>query len=293
MLKKLLIACTCVCLTAGALMAQEDAAAARKTLQTYEKGVITLSAVLKFELKAAGASMPNLERKTACLAAIIDTDGLAVTALRNINPRGQAQAQGRRIELESHVQEVKYRLADGTELPARVVLKDEDLDLAFLAPLEPLDEQTKAKIAAVPLDDEAPPPETLDAIIMIGRAGEDLNFAATLQLGHIAATISQPRTCYLGTIGMSGALVFNSQGKLLGIFCQCVSGGDGSGDTIQQLASKNLILPAAELARLVPQAKEEIGRDAEKKSDDESNDKSDDKSEDRPEDETEEKSEDK
>lgn len=263
MFKKLLIASVCVCLTAGTLMAQEDAAAARKTLKTYEKGIITLSAVLKFELKAAGASMPSLERKTSCIAAIIDADGLAVTALKNINPHGQAQAGGRKIQLDSQVQEVKYRLADGTEVPARVVLKDEDLDLAFLAPLEPLDEETKSKIAAVPLADAAPAPEVLDIIQLIGRAGEDLNFAATLQLGRIAATISQPRTCYMGTIGISGALAFNSQGKLLGIFCQCVNNDTGSSNTIKQLGSKNLILPVAELARLVPQAKEQIDEQSE------------------------------
>lgn len=258
MFKKLLIASVCVCLTAGTLMAQEDAVAARKTLKTYEKGIITLSAVLKFELKAGGASMPNLERKTSCIAAIIDPNGLAVTALKNINPSGQAQAGGRRIQLDSQVQEVKYRLADGTEVPARVVLKDEDLDLAFLAPLEPLDEETKSKIAAVPLADAASQPEVLDEIQLIGRAGEDLNFVVTLQLGRIAATISQPRTCYMGTVGISGALAFNSQGKLLGIFCQCVNGDNDSGNTIKQLASKNLILPVAELVRLVPQAKEQI-----------------------------------
>ena len=283
MFKKSLIACICICLTAGTLMAQEDAAAARKTLKTYEKGIITLSAVLKFELKAAGASMPNLERKTSCIAAIIDSDGLAVTALKNINPRGQAQAGGRKIQLESQVQEVKYRLADGTEVPARVVLKDEDLDLAFLAPLEPLDEETKPKIAAVPLDDAAPEPEVLDEIQLIGRAGEDLNFVVTLQLGRIAATISQPRTCYMGTVGISGALAFNSQGKLIGIFCQCVNDDTDSGNTIQQLGSKNLILPVAELLRLVPQAKEEIGKASdEEKKDEKKEDKKEEEKSDEP-----------
>ena len=55
------------------------------------------------------------------------------------------------LDFDCPVQEVKYRLTDGTEVPARIVLKDEDLDLAFLAPLKPLT-RTQAKIAANPLE---------------------------------------------------------------------------------------------------------------------------------------------
>ncbi len=265
MIQKMLLACLCLCLTAGTLLAQEDVAAARKTMQSYEKGIVTLSAVLKFEVKgASGITLPNAERKTYCIAAIIDPDGLAVTALKNLNPHARASAGRRQITLESQVQEVKYRLSDGTEVPARVVLKDEDLDLAFLAPLEPLDAKTKAKIAAVPLE-AAPQPQALDGVILIGRTGEDLNFAPTLQLGRITATVSQPRPCYLCDVGISGALVFNAQGKLLGIFCQCVDNENSSDNTIAQLASKNLVLPTADMARLVPQAKEEISKGAAEK----------------------------
>ncbi|MBU4270910.1 MAG: serine protease [Planctomycetes bacterium] len=270
MFKTILIACVCVCLTAGALLAQDEVVAARKTLQTYEKGVITLSAVLKFEVQGVGVSIPSQERKTQCIAVIIDPDGLAVTSLKNLNPQVRAQAGSRRIEIESQVQEVKYRLADGTEVPARVVLKDEDLDLAFLAPLDPLDEQTKSKIAVIPLDDAAQQAEALDETIMIGRADDDLNYVPTIQLGRIMATISQPRTCYLNSLGTLGAPVFDRQGKLLGIVCRCVKDEGDSENVIRlQPTPSHLILPAADVARLVPQAKEEIGKDAdnEKKSD--------------------------
>lgn len=268
MFKTILIACLCVCLTAGTLLAQDEVAAARKTLQTYEKGVITLSAVLKFEVRGVGVSVPSQERKTECVATIIDPGGLAVTALTNLNPqvkirRGSRGAM-RNLELDSQVQEVKYRLADGTEVPARVVLKDEDLDLAFLAPLEPLDEQTQEKIVAIPLDDAVSSAEALDPTVLIARANDDLSYVSTIRLGRIVATISQPRTCYLNSLGMLGAPVFDREGKLLGIVCRCVKSEGGSTNVLRlQATPKHLILPAAAVARLVPQAKEEIAKDAE------------------------------
>ena len=141
MLKKTLCAGVCLCLLAGALRAQSDegplVTTARKTVQTYGKSVILLAAVLKLEVKGFEGEH---EQKTQCTATIIDPSGLAVTALTNLNPTAKVRVgrggSARTVEIESQVQEVKYRLADGSEVPARVVLKDEDLDLAFLGPAE-------------------------------------------------------------------------------------------------------------------------------------------------------------
>ena len=51
-----------------------------------------------------------------------------------------------------------------------MVLKDEDLDLAFLAPLKPLDEPTRAKIAVVSAGRRGDPGGSLDPTILIDRA---------------------------------------------------------------------------------------------------------------------------
>jgi len=63
--------------------------------------------------------------------------GLTVISLGEIDPRsaaGLAAQPNLRME-EPDFKEVKLRLADGTEIPARIVMKDADLDLAFVAPL--------------------------------------------------------------------------------------------------------------------------------------------------------------
>ena len=284
MANKLWSLCVCLCLAAGTLQAQDDdrqvIEAARKTLRTYEKSLISLSAVLKIEAKGFAGS--EQERKTQCSATIIDPSGLAVTSLTNVNPQSVLPrirlprgGGSQTLEFDCQVQDAKYRLSDGTEVPARVVLKDEDLDLAFLAPQTPLDEETQAKIVAIPLSDAATQVEVLDVTILVDRLNEDLDYTPTLTLGRIAAVLSKPRTCYLNTLGTLGMPVFNREGKIVGILSRCIKpeGAEASmAEVVTRLAgmqgaTNRLILPAADVARLVPPAKNEMKKsaDAEKK----------------------------
>ena len=57
---------------------------ARKTLQAYDKAIITLSAVIKIEIKGSESSGQSQEQRTHCLATIIDSSGLAVAPLTNL-----------------------------------------------------------------------------------------------------------------------------------------------------------------------------------------------------------------
>jgi hypothetical protein len=262
MFKKTLSACVLLCLAAGMLPARADdqqlVNTARKTLQTYDKAIITLAAVIKIEVK--GSESSSQEQRTHCLATIIDPSGLAVAALTNLAPSMHISRGGRSFELNCQVQEVKYRLSDGTEVPARLVLKDEDLDLAFLAPLKPLDKATEGKMTFVPLSEATVQPEVLDSTILISRTSEDLNYIPTLILGRILSLVSTPRTCYLSSNGGLGVPVFNHQGKMLGIICRCVKaeGSDGSSAIRASGVLSQLILPVADIVKLVPQAKDEV-----------------------------------
>ena len=157
------------------------------------------------------------------------------------------------------MQEVKYRLSDGTEVPARLVLKDEDLDLAFLALLKPADKATQAKMAFVPLSDSIAQPGMLDSTIIVSRTGEDLNYIPTLTLGRVVSLVSTPRTCYVSSSGGLGLPVFNHDGKLLGMICRCVRNESSDGSSIRSSGVlSQLILPVADIMRLVPQAKDEV-----------------------------------
>ncbi len=274
MVKRLLGVCVCLCFAAGTLRAQSEdrqlVETARQTLKTYDKAIISMSAVVKIDIGSRGASH---EQKTQCAGAIIDPCGLAVTSLTNLNPESLLKLRfsrlgGTQIDFECRVQAVKYRLTDGTEVPARIVLKDEDLDLAFLAPIKPPDAQIQAKMAAIPLDKAAASVEVLEPTILVARSSAGLNYAPTLGLGRIAAVLTKPRTCYLSDGGTLGLPVFNREGKIMGLFCRCISaeGGDSSNLselTSNLLATSRLILPAADIAKLVSEAKAEMKKPAE------------------------------
>ena len=75
----------------------------------------------------------------------LDGSGLAVTSLSQLQPDDMLMrtfsAQmppGTSVSVTSEPSDVKMHLSDGREVAARIVLRDADLDLAFLKPSEPL-----------------------------------------------------------------------------------------------------------------------------------------------------------
>ncbi len=252
---------------------QRAVEAGRKILKQSANAVVGLSAIAKLQIKASGASSGSAERelKIDCTSVVIDASGLSVTSLTNLNPqnalprmRGQGRG-GEAVELtfECELRGLKMRLADGGEVPVRLVLKDDDLDLAFVAPSEPLSDANKKKIAVVALE-AAHAPEVLDSIIQLGQTGKEFNYAPAVQLAHISAVLTKPRAYYLGATSGLGAPVFSDQGRLIGMVTRFVSaekeaGGDSLSTTLRASQSSGairVIVPIADVAKLVDQAKE-------------------------------------
>lgn len=260
---------------------QRSVEAGRKILKASANALLGLTANAKLQIKATGGAGGAGERefKIDCAALVIDGSGLSVTSLTNLNPQNalpRMRMQGKggeaaELSFECELRGIKIRLPDGVELPARVVLKDDDLDLAFIATNEPLSDANKKKLAVVALE-ATKTAEVLDSIIQLGRTGKDFNYAPAVQLGRIAAVLTKPRTYYLGATTGLGTAVFNEQGKLSGIVARFVSGekeagGDALGTALrgsQSNAAARVILPAADIARLVDQAKEAAKKPAQK-----------------------------
>ncbi len=278
----LVIGIIAVFASAERLQADEQRAveSGRKVLKTSANALVGVNAIAKLQIKASGGGGGSAEQemKIDCTSLVIDASGLSVTSLTNLNPQNalpRMRGRGRGgeqvdVSIESELRGIKLRLPDGSEVPARVVLKDDDLDLAFVAPNEPLSAAAKKQISVVKLE-AAKAAEVLDTIVELGRTSKEFNYAPAVQLARISAVLTKPRAYYLGATSGLGTPVFSDQGALIGLVTRFVSAekeaaGDGLSAAIRggQGAAARVILPAGDIAKLVDQAKEAAKKPAPK-----------------------------
>jgi S1-C subfamily serine protease len=125
----------------GGLQAQDNRSAARDIVKKWQDAIVNVRVVLKTRMSMGGREMQSTDDSIDAVGTVIDPSGLTVMSLGSLNPAammnklmGSASAGDQKIEITSEPSDVKIRLPDGRELPAKIVLRDEDLDLAFIAP---------------------------------------------------------------------------------------------------------------------------------------------------------------
>ena len=216
--------------TAPLAHAQDVKTVARATAQKLGKAVVTVKLVVK--LKAGGHEE---EQKLEVVGTVIDPSGLTVVAASAIDPtivlKALMGAQMKSMKVDSDVSETNIVLDDGTEVESDVVLKDPDLDLAFIRPRD-----ASAKFdAAVTLKPRGSAPQPLEDIFVMGRLGRLENRAASLTTGSVRATVKGPRTFYVLSdevvAGNMGCVAYDASGNTLGVIVLKISGesGDSSG----------------------------------------------------------------
>ena len=243
-------------LTAIAVTAAPDLeSTARATAEQSGKAVVTIRLVLK--LKSGGQEH---EQKMEAPGVVIDPAGLTVASASSIDPSGafrrMVDAQRQRVSIESEVKEPVILLEDGTELEAAVVLKDTDLDLAFIRPRDP-----GLKLAAVSLKPRSGTVPLLTRIYVLGRLSKLANRALSVATGEVRAYVRGPAPYYV-TDGESsifvGSLAYTADGAPLGLFVKRfattidTSGGRGSDSVMTVLRPVDKLLELADQARKMP-----------------------------------------
>jgi Trypsin-like peptidase domain len=238
-------------------------AAARATAEQSGKAVLTIRLVLK--LKVGGQ---DHEQKMEVAGVVIDPSGLTVASASSIDPSGalrrMVDAQRQRLSLESEVKETVILLEDGTELEAAVVLKDTDLDLAFIRPRE-----VGLKLAAVTLKPRSGTVPLLTRIYVLGRLGKLGNRALAVATGEVRTYVRGPAPYYVTdgeTSAFTGSLAYTSDGVPLGLLVKrfatsidSQTGGRGSESVMTVLRPVDKLLELAEQARKMPVAPPESG----------------------------------
>ena len=266
-LSVLVLAVAAILLSAeGRAQAQDTRATAREVVKRWQDAIVNVRVVLKTRMSMGGREMQSADDSVDAVGTVIDASGLTVMSLGSLNPGAMmskivgASAGGSdtKVDISSEPTDLKIRLSDGRELPAKIVLRDEDLDLAFIRPTT----RPATPLVAIGLADSATP-VLLDQVVVLSRLGRVGAWAPSAGLADISAVIQRPRTFYVlasTTTGM-GVPAFNSAGKLVGLLTmRQVDPGRSSMFSMmggaEALGLLPVILPAADVLEIAKQADE-------------------------------------
>lgn len=210
----------------------------REIFKKNQRAVVTVLVVQKTTYSSEGRTAPPVEARHDLTGTVIDPTGLTVLALSACDPSEMARrmmggrAAGYKIDTE--VSDVKILLDDGTEIASEIVLRDKDLDLAFIRP--------KAKLTnSLPAVDlsKAGKAQVLDQVVTLNRLNKAAGRAYAASVERITAVVQKPRTFYIPDSMMTGTALgspaFTLDGNILGVnVMRIVGGGDEAGRNMRE-----------------------------------------------------------
>jgi len=249
----------------------EEAMAARNIISKWSDAVITVQITIEQRTVISGRQMNKTESKIEVGATIIDRSGLAVMSLSSTDPTGifsdmfqGGEEDSFNFEWKSEIKNIKMFLGNGNEVPAKIVLRDKDLDLAFIYPTEKL----PGPVLALDLS-ESTKPEILDQIVTLERLGKAAGRIPSVSLSRIQAITKKPRTVYVPDImpmsGVTGSPAFSMDGKVIGIhllgIIRSKNAQLGMGNMMGGMKGMGIvpgILPAQAIMEVAKQASEAV-----------------------------------
>jgi S1-C subfamily serine protease len=250
-----------LCAAAPSVRAQSDepvTAGAREVFKAHRDAVVIVSATVEIQLTAEGQQLGQpQQRKVEMTGTIVSDNGWVVVSNSRLDVASvfdgrvaNVGGQRRQVSAKSDFTEVKVRLADGTEVPAKVELQDGMLDLAFVRIDTESEEFAGQELSAAPVTaDESAQADVLDQVVVLRRTDDLLNYTPVVGLSRVHAVVDKPRMFYAVGGSEPGCPVFTPDGKLLGIGTM-----RRSGKKAEQIQTANVVLPTSDVAELLNQA---------------------------------------
>jgi S1-C subfamily serine protease len=252
-----ILACAFLTTFVFASRADELADKGRDIFNKNQRGVVTVEIVQKVSSASSRSTTPR-ESKIDLSGTVVDPSGLTVIALSSADPSELYRRLSEEFKTEIEVSEVKLLLDDGTEVPAEIVLRDKDLDLAFLRPRAKL----AAPVTAIDLH-KSGPAQVLDQVIALNRLKRGAGRAFAVSVERISAVVQKPRTFYIPETSITettlGCPAFTLDGSVLGIFVMRAVNSQGAANWRDCLTG--IILPAEDILKGAAQAPEAKGGD--------------------------------
>lgn len=225
---------------------EEDA---RKIVESNKDSIVTIKIVEELTVSYEGQTEKE-QQKMEASGTVIDPGGLVVTSLSEIDSSegwGSMMPDQEGLEYSSAVVSCIIRTGSGQELPADVILRDKDLDLAFIKPKK----APESPMSYVDLTQEAKP-QMLDKVAYPIRLGKLGGYAPAGYLDQIMAVLNKPRLFYAVAYGFEGCPAFALDGTPVGI---SVWRNDVATSDDEDADFMSIILPCSTVLKIAEQAK--------------------------------------
>ena len=170
-------------------------ASARNVLTVSGPKVYGVKSLVKIDASMNGKQVVDQEAPGFGMGIVI-SDGMLVTSYRSIKPSpttnsALTRARARGMTIETEVTAISLLDESGEEFDAKLVLHDDDLDLAFIA-IDRTSENASSWSCEPAKINESAELNYLDDIILLSRLGESVRFQPSIRTAQI-------HTCLLYT----------------------------------------------------------------------------------------------
>lgn len=229
----------------------EERRAARDVVTRKSDAVVVVTATLKIRANVGGQEQV-VDQQAQANGTILDPTGLTVLSLSTLQPDemmtrtlSARMRPDTRVDVRSEPSGIVMHLSGGREVPARLILRDQDLDLAFIKPVE------TPSPALTCIDGPSAKASLLDLVFVIQRTSEANGWATSATFGAVQLVVDKPRLYYqVATPGLGasalGSPVFDAGGRFVGLIVTRSSGSRGP--------SLTGVLPADEVREIAKQA---------------------------------------
>lgn len=237
----------------------DDGAMLRDAASRFAAPFVTIKFVLKME-----GQFGDRENETEATGVMIEPDGLVLASSSQLGtPRFMRQFGNARPT------DLKVLIGDDTEgLPATVMARDTELDLAWVKLKEP----SKKKLEYLDLG-KSVKPQVGDSLVFLRRMGKYFDRAVTVGQLRVAGKTTKPRELIVPGGGASlepGLPAFTAQGEVVGFVvlqlpdAEELESNFGAFAGLGRDIGSGLILPTADVVKATERAKRgEIKGDAE------------------------------
>lgn len=187
-------------------------------VEANKEAIVEVEIAWSIKVDVSGKNQDTKEQKIRVNGTVVAENGTVILSLAHSDPTSMILNSGQippemrsQIKIDSSVQSVKIIKADGSEVPAKVKLKDPDLGTMYIVP----DKAEKVPFIKI---DPANKPELLKSFISFTRLSQQMGRAPYYSLGYVAAGLEKPRRCFMA--GGAGAAMpaFDDDGKCIGLF---------------------------------------------------------------------------